>query len=106
MRTFRPGQIRRNDTVTGFPAENRAGSAKAHDFSTNGNNPFRPERRLRAIFVLWSVFGGHDLPSAFADARKLSREFRLAGAILQLAPTFPHFLGHSLWDTFLPTQML
>jgi len=38
--------------------------------------------------------------------RKLSREFRLAGAILQLAPTFPHFLGHSFSDIFLPAQML
>jgi hypothetical protein len=57
--------------VTGFPAENRLALQKPHEFSTNGNNPFRPERWLRAIFVRRSVIRGHDVPSAPADAPQI-----------------------------------
>jgi hypothetical protein len=74
----------------------------------NGNNPFRPEGRLRAIVVRRSVIPGHDVPSAFADASQIVAEsiVQLAGAILQLAPNFSAFPGAFPLGYLLASQML
>jgi hypothetical protein len=71
----------------------------------NGNNRFRPDGRLKVIFIFRSVIRGDTVPRALAGSQIVTRvAVELADAILLRAPTFPHFLGHSRSDIFLPTQ--